>query len=238
VNATGLAPIGHQRGLSARAREELRSAIVEGRLPAGSLTSVRALSEALGISRTPVREALVDLANEGMVSFERNRGVRINDSKGHDILEIFQLRRLIEIPAMRDAVRRFTPADVQALARELAAMRAHLDDERVFMQHDRAFHRVPLEVLGNARMVAVVESLRDQTRVRGLSTVGRSRDLREICAEHQAIYDAAQAGREIRAAQALERHLLITEELLRVQAQADGRAPNQANGQMRWRSES
>jgi DNA-binding GntR family transcriptional regulator len=222
--AVGLSPIGHQRGLGGQAREELRSAIVEGRLPAGSLTSVRALSEALGISRTPVREALVDLANEGMVSFERSRGVRINDSKGHDILEIFQLRRMIEIPAMREAVPRFTVKDVRALGRELAAMRAHRDEERVFMQHDRAFHRVPLEVLGNARMIAIVESLRDQTRVRGLSTVGRTRDLDAICAEHQAIYDAARQGRDGRAAQALERHLLITEELLRAQTSADTEA--------------
>jgi DNA-binding GntR family transcriptional regulator len=219
--AGGLSPIGHQRGLSAQAREELRSAIVEGRLPAGSLTSVRALSEALGISRTPVREALVDLAQEGLVTFERSRGVRVNDSKGHDILEIFQLRRMVEIPAMREAVLRFTPRDVRALGRELAAMRAHLDDERTFMQHDRAFHRVPLEVLGNARLIAILESLRDQTRVRGLSTVGRSRDLRAIVAEHQAIYAAARAGRAAQAAQAMERHLLITEELLRGQVSAD-----------------
>jgi DNA-binding GntR family transcriptional regulator len=143
----GLSPISHHRGLSAQAREELRRAIVEGRLPAGSLTSVRALSEALGISRTPVREALVDLAKEGLVTFERSRGVRVNDSKGHDILEIFQLRRMVEIPAMREAVLRFTVRDVRALGRELAAMRANLQDERTFMHHDRAFHRVPLEVL-------------------------------------------------------------------------------------------
>ncbi|HVR06395.1 MAG TPA: GntR family transcriptional regulator [Solirubrobacteraceae bacterium] len=224
--AAGLAPIGQQRGLSAQAREELRRAIVEGRLPPGSLTSVRALSDALGISRTPVREALVDLAKEGMVSFERSRGVRICDSKSHDILEIFQLRRMIEIPALREAVRRFSEDDVHLLGRELAAMRAHLDDERAFMAHDRAFHRVPLQVLGNARMIAIVESLRDQTRVRGLSTVGYSRDLEAICAEHEAIHDAVNAGRDRRAAQcaaqALERHLLITEELLRAQVSADG----------------
>jgi DNA-binding GntR family transcriptional regulator len=218
MSESTLVPIGHQRGLSARAREELRGAIVEGRLPAGSLTSVRALSEALGISRTPVREALVDLAREGMVSFERSRGVRVNDSTDHDVVEIFQLRRMLEIPALREAVGRFAASDVRALGRELAAMRAHLDDERAFMQHDRAFHRVPLEVLGNARLVAIVETLRDQARVRGLSTVGRTRDLRAICGEHRAIYDAIRAGAAQRAAQALERHLLITEELLRTQA--------------------
>ncbi len=219
--ARGLSPISHHRGLSAQAREELRDAILEGRLPPGSLTSVHALSDALGISRTPVREALADLAKEGLVTFERSRGVRVNDSKGHDILEIFQLRRMIEIPAMHDAVLSFTVRDVRALGRELAAMRAHMHDERTFMQHDRAFHMVPLEVLGNARLIAIVESLRDQTRVRGLSTVGRSRDLRAIVTEHKAIYEAARAGNAAQAAHAMERHLLITEELLRSQVGAE-----------------
>src|SRR5581483_12295094 len=101
--------------------------------------------------------------------------------------------RMIEIPAVREAVLRFTARDVRALGRELTAMRAHTDDERAFMQHDRAFHMVPLEVLGNARLIAIVESLRDQTRVRGLSTVRRSPDLRANVAEHEAIYDAARA---------------------------------------------
>jgi DNA-binding GntR family transcriptional regulator len=214
VDANGLARVSPQAGLSAQAREEVRLAIVEGRLPAGSLTSVRALSEALGISRTPVREALVDLAKEGMVTFERNRGVRINDSQSHDVKEIFQLRRMIEIPAMSEAVARFTSKEVRALGRELSAMRAHLDDEHQFMRHDRAFHRVPLETLGNGRMIALIDSLRDQTRVRDFSTVGRSRDLKSIVVEHKAIYDAARQGHAKEAAEAMERHLLITEELL------------------------
>jgi DNA-binding GntR family transcriptional regulator len=218
---SGLARVSPQAGLTEQALEEIRRAIVEGRLPAGSLTSVRALSEALGISRTPVREALVDLTKTGMVSFERNRGVRINDSQGHDIQEIFQLRRMLEIPAMLEAVPRFTLKETRALGRELAAMRAHLDDEPEFMRHDRAFHRVPLEALGNGRMIVILDSLRDQTRVRNLSTVGRSRDLRAIVTEHKAIYEAVRKSHAIEAAQAMERHLLITEELLNFQVSAE-----------------
>ena len=60
--------------------------------------------------------------------------------------------------------------------------------------------------------------------MRGLSTVGRSRDLRAIVTEHEAIYDAAREGRAARAAQAMERHLLITEELLRGQLGTERRA--------------
>jgi DNA-binding GntR family transcriptional regulator len=214
LHPSGIARVKPKVGLTEQALEEVRRAIIEGRLPAGSLTSVRALSEALGISRTPVREALVDLAKTGMVSFERNRGVRIIDSQGHDIQEIFQLRRMLEIPAMLQAVPLFGVKETRALARALAAMRAHLHDEPEFMRHDRAFHRLPLEVLGNGRMIAILESLRDQTRVRNLSTVGRSRDLRAIVAEHKAIYEAVRRGHPHEAAQEMERHLLITEELL------------------------
>ena len=147
----GLSPIGHQRGLSAQAREELRSAIVEGRLPAGSLTSVRALSQALGISRTPVREALVDLAQEGLVTFERSRGVRVNDSKGHDILEIFQLRRMVEIPAMREAVLRFTVAR-RARARARAGGDARAPRRRAHVHAPRP--RLSPRAAGGARQRA------------------------------------------------------------------------------------
>jgi DNA-binding GntR family transcriptional regulator len=224
LHPSGIARVSPKAGLTEQALEEVRRAIIEGRLPAGSLTSVRALSDALGISRTPVREALVDLAKTGMVSFERNRGVRINDSQGHDIKEIFQLRRMLEIPAMLEAVPHFGIKEIRALGRTLSAMRAHLDDEPEFMRHDRAFHRVPMEVLGNGRMIAILDSLRDQTRVRNLSTVGRSRDLRAIVAEHKAIHDAIRKGHAIEAAQAMERHLLITEELLNTQVSAETHA--------------
>lgn len=231
LHPSGIARVSPKVGLTEQALEEIRRAIIEGRLPAGSLTSVRSLSDALGISRTPVREALVDLAKTGMISFERNRGVRINDSQGHDIQEIFQLRRMLEIPAMLQAVPRFAPKDVRALGRELSAMRSHLDDEHRFMIHDRAFHRLPLEVLGNGRMIAILESLRDQTRVRNLSTVGRSRDLRAIVAEHKAIYEAVRRGHPLEAAQAMERHLLITEELLNGQVGAAQSQPDSSPGE-------
>jgi DNA-binding GntR family transcriptional regulator len=210
VGVQSLSPISPQEGLSSQALEEIRRAIIEGRLPAGSLTSVRALSDALSMSRTPVREALVDLANAGMVTFERNRGVRINDTEGHDIKEIFEIRLMLEVPAMRRAVPRFTPADVRRLGAELQAMTEHLDDEPSFMRHDRAFHRVPLEVANNGRLVSIVESLRDQTRVRGISTVGRSRTLRAIVAEHKEIHRVVRSGDPDAAADAMERHLLST----------------------------
>jgi DNA-binding GntR family transcriptional regulator len=102
VNQLGLMRVVEvEEGLTQRAFREIRAAILDGRLSPGERTSVRALSDALGISRTPVREALVELANGRMVEFERNRGVRILVAQSSDVQEIFQLRLLLEVPAKR-----------------------------------------------------------------------------------------------------------------------------------------
>ena len=71
--------------------------------------SVGSLAEMLGVSRTPVREALIELASRGMVRFERNRGVRVVETSVHDLDEIFEMRRLLEPPAARKAVEQMTP---------------------------------------------------------------------------------------------------------------------------------
>ena len=213
----GLRSLAPEAGLTQQAYAEIRSAILEGRIPAGELTSVRALSDALGISRTPVREALVELANNGMVAFERNRGVRVVETRGRDVEEIFQLRLWLEVPAVRLGVPLCGAAELAALQETLDGMRARLDDEHAFMRCDWSFHRTLLVAAGNDRLVAFVGGLRDQTRLRGISTVGRSRRLETILAEHEQIFDAAQRGDGPGAAAAMARHLTTTRDLLLAQ---------------------
>lgn len=214
---TGVRALAPETGLTEQAYVEIRRAILEGRIAPGELTSVRALSEALGISRTPVREALVRLAKGGMVAFERNRGVRVMVTLGRDVEEIFQLRLWLEPPAVLEGVPRCDAAALAALAETLDGMRLHLDDEHAFMRHDWQFHRTLLAATGNERLVAFVAGLRDQTRMRGISTVGRSRRLEAILAEHEAIFAHVQAGDAQAAADAMADHLTTTRELLLAQ---------------------
>ena len=206
-----------ETGLARSAYDEIRRAILSGDLKEGSLTSVRALSEALGMSRTPVREALVELANDRLVAFERNRGVRICETQRHDIEEIFEMRLLLEVPAARVAAQRMSACDLHDLEGALSGMKSQLGDESEFMRFDWGFHRKLLEVSGNERIVAAVEGLRDQTRTRGISTVGRSRQLDAIVTEHQAIFDAVSVGDDERAAAAMDAHLSTTRSLLLAQ---------------------
>ena len=96
-------PVASVESLTDRAHAEIRRAIISGQLLPGSIHSIYKIAETLGASRSPVREALVKLAEQGMVSFERNRGVRILSTSLHDLEEILSLRLLLDVPATRRA---------------------------------------------------------------------------------------------------------------------------------------
>jgi DNA-binding GntR family transcriptional regulator len=211
--------------LAGQALAGLRAAIVDGRLEAGERYSVGALADRLGVSRTPVREALLVLERQGLVRFERNKGVRIVAPSAADLEEVFVLRLLLEVPAVRRAASRLTEEDLDALDRELDAMADEIarGGEGPFMAHDQRFHAILLDAAGNRRLAAQVDQLRDHVRLRGASTVGRSRDLAAIHAEHVTIRDALRSRDPEAAASAMRAHLLATGTLL--VAQEGGATP-------------
>jgi DNA-binding GntR family transcriptional regulator len=196
--------------------DTLRAAILSGELVAGQLYSVQDLAEVLGVSRTPVREALIRLASKGMVRFERNRGVRILQTTSEDLEEVFELRLLLEVPATRLAVARMQDADLVELRTCLEGMKkaAEAGDERALMDHDRRFHAAILEVAGNHRLAVFVDSLRDLVLTRGVSTAGTSRTLHDIADEHAPILEKFEARDADGAASAMRRHVLHTAQLL------------------------
>jgi DNA-binding GntR family transcriptional regulator len=213
---------GDRATLTTRALEALRAAIVDGRLEAGERYSVARLAARFGVSRTPVREALLVLERQGVVRFERNRGVRVLETTAHDLEEVFALRLLLEVPATRRACDLLSDDDLAALGRELRAMGrlAKEGDEGAFMAHDKRFHEIILRGSGNRRLTTIVSQLRDLVRFRGASTVGRSRDLQAILSEHVVILDALRARDAAGAARAMRAHLLETGRLLLAQESA------------------
>lgn len=209
-------PVGRNRSLQSRLIDELRSAIVSGELEPGSLHSVNDLATKLEVSRTPVREALIALAGQGMVQFERNRGVRVRQTTTHDLGEVFQLRLLLEVPAVRRATSKLTPELLDNLRRELQAMRdaAASGDVDTMWEHDRQFHKLILLGTGNRRLADYVDSLRDLVLTQGTTTAGRSRSADEIVAEHTAILTPMERGNWHAAAAAMHDHIWHTAQLL------------------------
>lgn len=221
-----LAPLpGAAVSLTDQVMAAIRDAVNSGTLVPGELYSSYQISDQLGVSRSPVREALLRLAEVGLVQLSRNRGFRVVLPDPREIAEIFHLRLLLEVPAAHRAAQHTTTALVRALTSELdqmsAAGRAH--DEAPFMQHDQRLHGLILDAAGNARLTGLIDGLRDTTRLLGASTVDRSRSLTDIAAEHVPIVAAIRVGAAEAAADAQRRHISNTGRLLVTQSLRAGR---------------
>lgn len=198
----------------------------DGTLERGRLYSVPAMADELGMSRSPVREGLLKLSDAGLVEFVRNRGFRARVPRGHDIAEIFALRLALEPAAARQVALRApkVPGLAESLSNDVRRLYelAEAGDTARFMAVDQQLHTAVLRATGNERLVGVVEDLRQSTALLGASTMGRTRTLAEIAAEHEPIVVAIERGEGARAAMTMRRHLVATGRLLIGQAAADG----------------
>ena len=218
-----------RESLASQVHRVLLESIVVGELAPGSLHSVAKLADRLGVSRSPVREALISLAEQGMVAFERNRGVRVQQTTAHDLEEVFSLRLLLEVPATFRAAQQMQPDDLARLEAALGTVDAFIaaPTVRAHQDMDARFHRVILDIAGNQRLAAIVDNLWSHQKMRGVSTAGRTRGLVDIHSDHAAVYERIAAGDAHGAAAAMHRHLVITGGLLL--AQETGR-PTDASG--------
>lgn len=213
--------------LTSQVHRVLRQAIVAGDLAPGSLHSVAKLADRLQVSRSPVREALISLADQGMVAFERNRGVRILETTAHDLEEVFSLRLLLEVPATYRAAQIVTPEDVARLRTALGSRKAFTSAPSVLdhQEMDANFHRVIMELAGNRRLVGMVDKLWSHQKTRGVSSAGRTRELVDIHREHQAVFERIEAGDAHGAAEAMRAHLAHSASLLLAQETGDEPVP-------------
>jgi DNA-binding GntR family transcriptional regulator len=200
--------------LRSQAAEVIRASIVGGELEPGEIYSAPALAERLGVSATPVREAMLDLAKDGLVEPVRNRGFRVVVVDDEALDEISELRHLLEVPAMSLVIDRASDEALAALEEKVTAIEhaAGMPDVAEFLLADRAFHLGLLGLAGNQRLVLLVGQLRTQTRLVGIKRLAESSQLMASALEHRPILAAVQR-RDAAAAEALmSRHLDHTRE--------------------------
>jgi DNA-binding GntR family transcriptional regulator len=191
------------------ASRRLRSDISAGLLQPATLYPIAEVAARLGVSITPVREALLELARDGLIEVVRNRGFRVREITDRDLAEIVEVRLLLEVPAVRKLAGAIGPDD---LARLRATAKATVDAARrgdlsAYMQGDKEFHLDLLGLTGNARLVAVVSRLRDETRLYGLGRLAGSKALVDTTREHLQLLDALENGDADGAEQVLREHL-------------------------------
>jgi DNA-binding GntR family transcriptional regulator len=140
----------------------LRERIRQGILPPGASIREVEIGRALGVSRTPVREALGRLATEGLLERMPHRGFRVTVPPPRDLFELYPVISVLDGVAARLAVPRLTSADLdrlEALNRELAEAIGR-NDIRASIVADQQFHALIAERSGNATLIEVLEDLR------------------------------------------------------------------------------
>lgn len=199
--------------LAKLAWERLRDSIIHGQLVPGEVYNEMALAKDLGISRTPVREALLELASQGLVSFLPRKGVMIRNFTRKDVEEIFELRRAIELAAIEKVAKATPPCD-------LSIIRKHIEDQKkaviqrdftAFMKADRAFHAAFCELADNQRLVKIVENVRDLVHYMGMQGLDKKGRAEVVITEHERIYEAIADRNPIKARKAMEIHLKVSE---------------------------
>jgi DNA-binding GntR family transcriptional regulator len=189
----------------------IRASIISGELRPGQLYALGMIAEQLGVSVTPVREAVLDLAREGLVILARNRGFQVREITDRDLDEIVEFRQIIEVESVRLIAARglLSDADANELREYAKASEkcAAAGDWVGFLDNDRDFHMGLLAHLGNERMLKVAGSLRDQSRLYGLDHIAGTESLMQSTHEHDSLLDAVVAGRADDAATIMETHI-------------------------------
>ncbi|MCA0994107.1 Ldh family oxidoreductase [Alloyangia pacifica] len=198
--------------LSDRARDAIRDQIIAGDLPMGAVLRESEMAATLGMSKIPVREALVQLECEGMITLSPNRSPRVFEMSLDDIRSLGELREMLELEALRLAIaRRALP--LSRRLREIAArMRDALSgqDARSYKALDNEFHHAIFADCGNVYLEKTHHML--SFRIQALrNKLSREPELNERSfAEHEQLIDLIAAGQTDEAAALLRSHIRDT----------------------------
>lgn len=200
--------------------ELIRSEITSGRLAPGTLVSASQLAERIGVSRTPVRDALLQLEQAGMVRIEKNRGATILQTSLDDLLEVFQLRLMLEVPAAGQAARVRSAEQMREIRACFDAMHDAVDDPERLLILDRDLHTSIAAASGGRRLVALLTDLRNLVLTRGVGTTSTARTGRELVEDHRGLVLALEEQDAEAASAEMRRHVKNTAQLLILQEAA------------------
>ncbi|MBW1711848.1 MAG: GntR family transcriptional regulator [Deltaproteobacteria bacterium] len=200
--------------LAKLAYESLRESILSGHLKAGQTYNEMALAKDLGISRTPVREALLELAAQGLMTFLPRKGVMVNHYTSRDVEEVFEVRQAIELAAVEKVAKAAPQCDLSDIEKTLEDQRKAVEAKNsvAFLKADRIFHLSFSQLTGNRRLVAILENIRDMVQVMGMEALGRAGRFGEVIEEHKKVLDLVRQGRAAEAREAMEHHLDLSKE--------------------------
>jgi DNA-binding GntR family transcriptional regulator len=206
------------RALWENIAELMRAAILSGEFEPGSKLIETELAERFGTSRGPIREAIRELAREGLVTELPRRGTLVSTLTAHDLSEVYAVREALEVAASRIVIARAGDEELRALEMHLIALESPPPGAGYLDQavHDLAFHRSLVALARNERMAVMYEQMLTQTmlllRTAALENPSLRTDLRR--AAHRDILRALRDRDEAAAQAALEAHYRYAKERL------------------------
>lgn len=203
----GVAPVDRPISLSRSAYLRLRHAIRDGTLVHNVLYSVNDVAETLEMSRTPVREALIELTREGLVEVVSQRGFRLQELTDSQRAEVFDLRSVIESRIAERLAACATEDHINQLRALIDQQEGIASNAEQFLAVDEEFHLLMPRLLGLERFHHLLTELRGAMWLIGSTALGVPERIPAVLAEHRAIVDAIAAHDPAAAANAVRLHL-------------------------------
>lgn len=190
--------------------QSIKQAIMRKELLPGTIYSEQAVAKEMGMSKTPVHQALMDLENKGFVSLMPRKGFKVNVLSAKNISNMFELRRALERTVILKITPRLTAESIQDLEKIIENIKQTVDPIG-FQKHDRAFHRYLASLSNNTYIINTLNTVWDLSDWVGASILRKRGGFDQAANEHRAIYEFLTVGKAEKAAAAMERHLISTE---------------------------
>jgi DNA-binding GntR family transcriptional regulator len=190
----------------------LKNKIINNELSQGKRIDLVSLSNELGVSWTPVREALHKLEREGLLKNIPNRGFFVAEIKEEDLREIFQIREALEVLAIRLSTPLFTEKDIDTMENLMKKSKLALknNNRQIFINCDRVMHSLIIQRSGNKKLFAILENLSDfvhALRIRKISGSKGGERVDLAIQEHEALLKAIKEKEIEKASATMSTHL-------------------------------
>ena len=205
----------------------LRTKLLAGELPPGARLDYKRISTEMGVSTTPVREAMGKLASEGLVDLVPRAGAIVRKLGAQEAVQLYGVREAIETYAAVKAAEKISEARLQNLENLLTKMRSLItksfspttklmtgENLSEFLQSDLAFHMTIIEAAGNPRLTKLAGDSHIHSRIFGVERFGHNQELMEEADEiHRSIFDALKRHDASRASSLVSQHIQRSLEL-------------------------
>lgn len=189
--------------------ESIREAIIDGKLKPGERVMEVQLAEKLGVSRTPVREAIRKLELEGLLIMEPRKGAYVTDVSLKDLVDVLEVRSSLEGLAASLAATRASEEEIEVLKEKAAQFKECIEknDVQGMINKDTEFHEAILQAAKNKKLTSIIESLREQLQRFRVTYFTEYNMTTYLASEHQKVLDAIESRDPDKANEYAQQHI-------------------------------